>query len=78
MLDLFVTQLDEQIPDHGIGDTRQREVVEVVGLLLGVGGSNLAPATQQDLFGFGDSTVDEIRDKFGSGSLGRARTLDRD
>ena len=54
--------------------------------LLGVGGSNLAPATQQDLFGFGaqdderpiDKTVDEIRDKFGSGSLGRARTLDSD
>ena len=54
--------------------------------LLGVGGSKLAPATQQDLFGFGqsddeapiDKTVDEIRDKFGSASLGRARTLDKD
>ena len=54
--------------------------------LLGVGGSDLAPAAQQDLFGFGqndeeapiDRTVDEIRDKFGSDALGRARTLDRD
>ena len=54
--------------------------------LLGVGGSNLAPATQQDLFGFGasddeapiDRTVDEIRDRFGSSALGRARTLDKD
>ena len=54
--------------------------------LLGVGGSDLAPAMQQDLFGFGqseeeapiDKTVDEIRDKFGSDAVGRARTLDRD
>jgi DNA polymerase-4 len=54
--------------------------------LLGVGGSNLAPATQQDLFGFSqsdnespiDTTVDEIRDKFGNSALGRARTLDKD
>jgi DNA polymerase-4 len=54
--------------------------------LLGVGGSNLVPANQQDLFGFGqsddeapiDKTVDEIRDKFGTSALGRARTLDKD
>ena len=53
--------------------------------LLGVGGSNLAPAEQQDLFeasneqagGAMDKTVDEIRDRFGSASVGRARTLDR-
>jgi len=51
--------------------------------LLGVGGSNLTPAAQPDLFD-GDSgssaidgTVDEIRQKFGSLSLGRAKTLDR-
>lgn len=52
--------------------------------LLGVGGSKLAPAAQQDLFGEHDTespldhAVDEIRDRFGSGSLGRARTLDSD
>ena len=52
--------------------------------LLGVGGSELGPAGQADLFGdLGaespiDHTVDEIRDRFGSGALGRARTLDRD
>jgi DNA polymerase-4 len=53
--------------------------------LLGVGCSSLAPAAQQDLFGDGDTrpasgfdrTVDEIRDRFGSDSLTRARTLDR-
>lgn len=50
--------------------------------LLGVGGSNLVPARQQDLFGSVeaqpaiDQTVDEIRDRFGSAALGRARTLD--
>jgi len=51
--------------------------------LLGVGGSNLAPAEQPDLFD-GDSgstaidgTMDEIRQKFGSLSLSRAKTLDR-
>ncbi len=50
--------------------------------LLGIGGSDLAPAAQADLFGNGepeaviDKTVDEIRDRFGSGVLGRARTLD--
>ena len=52
--------------------------------LLGVGSSNLAPAAQQDLFGNQDvespldQTVDEIRDRFGSASLSRARTLDTD
>ena len=51
--------------------------------LLGVGGSDLAPAEQPDLFASGetetviDKTVDEIRDRFGSDVMGRARTLDR-
>lgn len=52
--------------------------------LLGVGGSNLVPAQQPDLFSSIedestapiDCTVDEIRDRFGSAALGRARTLD--
>ncbi|MDH3491535.1 MAG: DNA polymerase IV [Gammaproteobacteria bacterium] len=52
--------------------------------LLGVGGSNLAPAEQADLFAAApdqpdapiDQAVDEIRDRFGSASVGRARTLD--
>ena len=53
--------------------------------LLGVGCSNMSPAEQGDLFagreqvdgGVVDRTVDEVRDRFGSGSLTRARTLDR-
>lgn len=53
--------------------------------LLGVGGSNLVPAEQQDLFATDseqgklvvDNTVDEIRDRFGASSVARARTLDR-
>lgn len=53
--------------------------------LLGVGGSRLAPAGQADLFADDamhdssviDVTVDEIREKFGSQSVGRAKTLDR-
>jgi len=51
--------------------------------LLGVGGSDLAPAAQPDLFGNSepeaviDKTVDEIRDRFGSDVLGRARTLNQ-
>ena len=53
--------------------------------LLGLGCSSLAPAEQPDLFGDSytspasdfDRTVDEIRDRFGSDSLTRARTLDR-
>ena len=52
--------------------------------LLGVGGSGLAPAAQDDLFAGQntapgtevDRAVDEIRDRFGSASVGRARTLD--
>lgn len=53
--------------------------------LLGVGGSNLGPLEQPDLFATGpdslaaalDETVDEIRDRFGGTSVGRARTMDR-
>jgi DNA polymerase-4 len=51
--------------------------------LLGVGGSDLVPAGQPDLFDAVqpvtavDKTVDEIRDRFGDTALGRARTLDR-
>ena len=53
--------------------------------LLGVGGSKLSPAQQGDLFASEtlhnssaiDDTVDEIREKFGSRSLARAKTLDR-
>ena len=50
--------------------------------LLGVGGSKLVPARQPDLFASVDAqpavdrTVDEIRERFGSASLGRARTLE--
>ncbi|MGB5626268.1 MAG: DNA polymerase IV [Woeseiaceae bacterium] len=51
--------------------------------LLGVGGSDLAPAEQRDLFSTMpdkpappiDRTVDEIRDRFGSAAVSRARTL---
>ena len=52
--------------------------------LLGVGGSELGPAQQADLFGDQgvespiDSTVDEIRERFGSDALGRARTMRTD
>jgi DNA polymerase-4 len=54
--------------------------------LLGVGGSKLAPAEQGDLFASQeaephsviDETVDEIREKFGSLSLSRASSLERD
>jgi len=54
--------------------------------LLGVGGSDLANDLQPDLFAPGvaaggpqlDQTVDEIRDRFGNLSVGRARTLDSD
>ena len=54
--------------------------------LLGVGGSDLARDAQPDLFAPGvasggtplDQTVDEIRDRFGNLSVGRARTLDSD
>jgi len=52
--------------------------------LLGIGGSKLAPAGQDDLFAGQDSapgteidrTVDEIRDRFGKASVSRARSLD--
>lgn len=49
--------------------------------LLGVGGSNLSRSAQGDLFDDAagdagvDRTVDEIRNRFGSAALGRARTL---
>ena len=52
--------------------------------LLGVGGGNLAPVEQPDLFAGArtentiDKAVDEIRDRFGNDLLGRARTLDPD
>ena len=54
--------------------------------LLGVGGSDLVPALQGDLFSTGgdveknelDQAVDDIRDKFGSAAVGRARSLDRE
>ncbi len=52
--------------------------------LLGVGGSNLVPAEQRDLFADDDAcsgtavdrTVDEIRDRFGNASVSRARILE--
>ena len=54
--------------------------------LLGVGGSALAACPQADLFSATpfatntelDDTVDRIRDKFGSSSVSRARSLDPD
>lgn len=53
--------------------------------LLGVGGSNLSPAEQRDLFAADDAeansnvdqTVDKIQDRFGTAAVGRARTLGR-
>lgn len=53
--------------------------------LLGVGGTDLVPDVQQDLFASGDSdgkagvdqAVDRVRERFGRLSLGRARTLNR-
>jgi len=53
--------------------------------LLGVGGSNLSPADQRDLFADDvggaargiDQAVDEIQERFGTASVGRARTLHR-
>jgi DNA polymerase-4 len=53
--------------------------------LLGVGSSKLSPAEQRDLFDFEsdsapdgvDKALDEIQDRFGSASVGRARTLNR-
>ncbi len=52
--------------------------------LLGLGGAKLVEASQQDLFSADsqpsstrvDSTVDEIRQRFGDKALGRARTID--
>jgi DNA polymerase IV len=50
--------------------------------LLGVGGTRLVPAGQQELFagdgrpGAVDRTVDAVRGRFGTGSLRRARNLD--
>ena len=51
--------------------------------LLGVGGSKLSAAEQRDLFAADaapdrvDQAVDRIQERFGSGSLARARTLNR-
>ncbi|MEM8685076.1 MAG: DNA polymerase IV, partial [Pseudomonadota bacterium] len=50
--------------------------------LLGIGGSDLAAAEQQDLFADEDSpdevdeAVDRIRERFGDAAVGRARSLD--
>jgi hypothetical protein len=68
--------LDDWLADHP--ESRVR--------LLGVGGSELTRDAQPDLFAPSvpaggsqlDQTVDEIRDKFGNSSLGRARTMDPD
>ncbi|MDX1481558.1 MAG: DNA polymerase IV [Woeseiaceae bacterium] len=68
--------LSEWLADHPRASIR----------LLGVGGSDLAPAAQQDLFETPgeeasspiDRTVDDIRGRFGSAALGRARSLKRD
>ncbi len=54
--------------------------------LLGVGGSELSPDAQPDLFSPEiktggsqlDQAVDDIRDRFGDLSLSRARTMDPD
>lgn len=54
--------------------------------LLGVAGSDLAEFIQPDLFAAGtkagnsalDHTIDQIRDRFGDASLGRARTMNPD
>ncbi|MCI0516394.1 MAG: DNA polymerase IV [Woeseiaceae bacterium] len=53
--------------------------------LLGVGGTDLVPDAQQDLFASSESAgkagldqaVDQVRERFGRLSLGRARTLNR-
>ena len=53
--------------------------------LLGVGSSKLSPAEQRDLFDFPgesaqdgvDKALDDIQDRFGNASVGRARTLNR-
>jgi DNA polymerase-4 len=53
--------------------------------LLGVGSSKLSPAEQRDLFDFAgesaqdgvDKALDDIQDRFGAASVGRARTLNR-
>ena len=51
---------------------------------MGVGGARLVAAEQGDLFADTetapapmDKTVDEIRDRFGNASVGRASTLGR-
>ena len=50
--------------------------------LLGIGGSDLSGAEQQDLFAEEaspdevDETVDRIRERFGDAAVGRARSLD--
>ena len=68
--------LDDWLAEHP--DARIR--------LLGVGGSELARDAQPDLFAPADDktaspldqTVDEIRERFGDTSLGRARAMDPD
>lgn len=64
----------------------QREHVGAAIRLLGVGASDLATASQGDLFAADttagktslDVTVDRIRERFGSVPVGRARTFDDD
>lgn len=64
----------------------QRDHAGVAIRLLGVGTSGLAPASQYDLFDCSlsgapsalDRTVDDIRKRFSSVPLGRARTFGRD
>lgn len=67
---------------RGLLDDWLRELPGARVRLLGVGGTDLAPAAQPDLFAPQaaadsplDRTVDEIRGRFGVLALGRARTL---
>lgn len=91
----YTRQRSVQPPTHGTDQiyTVARELLDAWMVanpgarirLLGVGGSRLAAAEQQDLFADDpsiagtavDETVDEIREKFGLLSVGRAKTLDR-
>ena len=71
---------------RGLLDEWRQENPGVAVRLLGFGGSELQPDRQADLFSDVDDSrktemdqaVDNIRDKFGSAAVGRARTLDDD